>query len=191
MDHELDARFDKARQWHEEAKALRKVLLGCDLTEEKKWYQPCYTHDGWNIAIIGRMKDHLTLSFFAGALLKDPQGVLEWPGPNSRQGKVLRLTSSAQVEKLAPVIEAYVAEAIGNAKAGRKVEPAAAPDRSEELERKLEEDAKYRRAFDALTPGRQRSWCLHFSSAKQAATREVRIDRARERILAGKGWNER
>lgn len=191
MNETLDTQFDDATLWREEAKALRAVLLETGLTEARKWGQPCYTHGGANIAIIQRMKDFLALAFFKGALLKDPEGVLEWPGPNSRHGKRIRFTSRDDVARLAPVVRACVAEAIEAERSGLKVEASDAFDLPDELEAALGGDADLRKAFEALTPGRQRGWCLHFSQPKQSATRMARIEKARERILAGKGMHDR
>ena len=191
MNSELTSQFDTARLWREEAKALRKVLLESGLTEERKWGKPCYTHDGANVAIIQRMKDFLALMFFKGGLLKDPGGMLEAQGPNSRAGYRLRFTSVAEVTDRTQAVKTLVKQAIAAEKGGLKIEKADAPELPEELVHRFVEDTELREAFEALTPGRQRSWSLHFSQAKQSATRIARIDKAREKILAGKGWNER
>lgn len=45
-------------------------------------------------------------------------------------------------------------------------------------------------AFHALTPGRQRAYNLHFSAAKQSATRQSRIAKCTPLILCGKGLND-
>ncbi len=190
MNPELNHDFETAELWRDEAIALRAVLARCDLREERKWDQPCYTHEGKNIAIIQRFKDFLSLMFFKGALMKDPEGILRSQGKESRSVLRLELTSVSQIEDLATVIAAYVDEAIAVEKSGRRVEPAETPDYPEELIAAMEADPFLQEAFEALTPGRQRSYLLHFNAAKQAGTRASRIKKCRGKILAGKGFNE-
>jgi len=188
---ESDKSFADARLWQQEAETLREILLECGLTEELKWRQPCYTHDGRNICIIQRMKDVLALLFFKGALLKDADGVLEVQGPNSRAGYRMRFTRVADVSRMAGSVKAFVREAIEIERAGLKVEPAADPDYPAELSNRLEEGAQFKAAFGALTPGRQRGYILHFSDAKQSKTRAARIEKCRSKILEGKGLHDR
>ena len=191
MNKKVDPAFRKATLWQEEAQALREVLLGCDLVEELKWGKPCYTSDGRNIVIIQRMKDFLALMFFKGALLKDPQGVLERQGPNSRSGFRMRFTSVEEVDGRADIIRAYIREAVQIEKDGKTVEKAAGPELPEELLRKFKEDPDLKTAFGRLTPGRQRGYALYFSDAKQSKTRVARIEKSRARILDGKGIHDR
>lgn len=191
MTSELDRQFDNAKKWRAEAIALRKVLLDCGLDEERKWAKPCYVHDGDNICIIQRMNDFLALLFFKGALLDDPDGLLERQGPNSRSGFRMRFTSEADVKKSKKAVKDFVAQAIKAEKEGRKVKKAPPPKPPAELVDALDDDPEFREAFEALTPGRQRGYLLHFSDAKQSKTRVSRIARARMKIIARKGHNER
>ena len=186
----LEKSFDSARLWRQEANELRKILLSAGLTEELKWGKPCYTYDGKNICIIQRMNSFLALLFFKGALLKDPDNVLEVQGANSRNGYRMRFTSVKDVAKMAKSVKAYVGEAIEVEKAGLKVEKASRLDYPEELVDKFAEDSELRAAFDKLTPGRKRGYALYFSDAKQSKTRVARIERCRSKILAGKGFQE-
>lgn len=189
---DVDELFGQATRWRLEALALREILLECGLTEELKWSKPCYTHDGKNICIIQRMKGFLALMFFKGALLEDPDGVLEVQGAHSRSGYRLRYTSVDDVETKAKSVEALVRAAIAIEKAGLKVEPAAGKlEYPRELRDKFAEDPALEAAFERLTPGRQRGYILHFSDAKQAKTRAARIDKHRARIIAGRGLNDR
>lgn len=187
----LEKSFDSARLWRQEANELRSILLRCGLTEEFKWGKPCYTHNGKNICIIQRMKGFLALLFFKGALLKDPDNVLQVQGPNSRGGYRMRFTSVRDVAKMAKSVKAFVREAIAVEKAGLKVEAASDLEYPEELVDKLAEDSELKAAFDKLTPGRKRGYVLHFSDAKQSKTRVARIGKSRPGILAGKGFQER
>jgi uncharacterized protein YdeI (YjbR/CyaY-like superfamily) len=161
-----------------------------DLTEELKWGKPCYAYDGKNICIIQRMSGFLALLFFKGALLKDPDDVLEVQGVNSRAGYRMRFSSVQDVAKMAKSIKACVREAIEVETVGLKVEAAPDLEYPEELVDILAEDPELKTAFARLTLGRKRGYVLHFSDAKQPKTRVARIGRCRSRILAGKGFQE-
>ncbi len=187
----LNKLFGSARLWRQEANELRKIVLRAGLTEELKWGKACYTHDGKNICIIQRMKGFLALLFFKGALLKDPDNVLEVQGANSRGGYRMRFTSVQDVAKMAKSVKDYIREAIEVERAGLKVEKASDLQYPEELVDKFAEDAPLRAAFEKLTPGRKRGYVLHFSDAKQSKTRVARIEKYRSRILTGKGLQER
>jgi uncharacterized protein YdeI (YjbR/CyaY-like superfamily) len=187
---EVDAYIGQSERWPEEMIALRPILLGCGLTEDIKWGKPCYGYGGKNIVILQEMKDFLSLMFFKGALLRDPEGVLEEQGPNSRSARRIRLTSVEDVVRLAETIEAYVGEAVGVEEAGLEMGEAPAVVLAEELRRRLDADPEFRAAFEALTPGRQREYNLFVSAARQAATRIARVDRYAPKILDGKGLRD-
>ena len=179
-------------RWHDELAALRAILNDSGLCEEFKWRSPVYTHDGHNVALVWGFKDHAALGFFKGVLLKDKAGILVAQGENSRSTRVVKVTSVAQVTRLAPTLAAYLTEAIGIEKAGLKVDlPKDDLDYPAELVDRLDADDRFRAAFEALTPGRRRSWVLHFSQAKQSETRISRIEKAAGKIFAGKGLNDR
>ena len=165
--------------------------MGCGLTEEIKWGQPCYSHDNKNIVILQEMNDFLALMFFKGALLNDPANALEDQGPNSRSARRIRFTSVEQVMRLSDTIAAYVDQAIAVEEAGLSVGPPPELSLVEELQNRFDGDRALKAAFEALTPGRQREYNLYFSSAKQARTRETRIDKYRQKILDGKGFRDR
>ena len=188
---QVDKSFGNTERWWREADELREILLDCGLTEELKWGQPCYMHQGKNICIIQRMKDFLALLFFKGALLKDPDDVLERQGPNSRAGFRMRFTGVQDVVRTAGSIRAYIHEAIEVEKAGLKVEKETDFAYPGELVDQLDADPDFKAAFDRLTPGRQRGYVLHFSGAKQSKTRAARVERYRRKILDGKGFHDR
>ena len=191
MNPEVDACIRRSDKWPEEMAGLRPILLGCGLTEEIKWRKPCYSHEGRNIVILQEMKEFLALMFFKGALLKDPEGVLEKQGPNSRSARRIRFTSVEEVTRLAETVEAYVEEAIAVEEAGQKVGPAPEPVLVLELQSRLDRDPALRAAFEALTPGRRREYNLYFSGARQAKTRAARVGKYVPKILAGKGFRDR
>ena len=181
--------FAKPQQWQAEFNALRRILLDCQLTEELKWRQPCYTFDGRNIVILSGFKAFCALGFFQGSLMPDPQGLLVSPGENSRAAKMLRFTSLAEITSRETLIADYVRAAISVAQSGAKVDFSANKTvvYPAELEAAFAEDDDYRTAFEAMTPGRRRGWVLQFVSAKQSTTRTARIVRAKDSVLRGLG----
>jgi uncharacterized protein YdeI (YjbR/CyaY-like superfamily) len=183
-----------AEPWQDVLEQLRRIVLEGGLTEEEKWGSPCFTADGGNVVILAPMKDSCGLSFFKGALLEDPEGILVKAGANTRSGRLIRFEDVDQVRALEPVLKAYVREAADLERAGAKVD--FAKDRDdvpvpEELTAAFADDPAFAAAFEGLTPGRRRGWMIHFSGAKQSATRASRIAKAKPRILAGKGMHDR
>jgi len=187
----VDTYIRRSENWPEEMAELRPILLSCGLTEEIKWGKPCYSHRGKNVVILQEMKEFLALMFFKGALLNDSEGVLEDQGPNSRSGRRIRFTSVEEVAELTDAVTAYIHEAIVVEKKGLDVGPAPELVFIEELQNRLDQDPAFKAAFEALTLGRQREYNLYFSSAKQAKTREARVEKHAPRILAGKGFRDR
>jgi uncharacterized protein YdeI (YjbR/CyaY-like superfamily) len=187
----VDAYVSRSTAWPAEIAALRPILLECGLTEAVKWGKPCYAIDGKNVAIIQEMKDFLALMFFEGALLDDPDGVLEDQGPNSRSARRVTFASVADVQRLAPSVVTLVERAVEVERSGRTIAPPADLVLVDELQRALDDDPELRAGFDRLTPGRQREYDLHVRGAKQAATREARITKLADRIRAGRGLRDR
>ncbi|MDH5293896.1 MAG: YdeI/OmpD-associated family protein [Acidimicrobiia bacterium] len=187
----VDAYIQRSELWPDELSATRAILLEAGLSEGIKWGKPCFSHDGHNIVIAQEMKHFLSLMFFKGALLRDPENVLVAQGPNSRSAKRMEFTSVDDVSQRAATLAAYVEEAIDIEEAGLEVEPTPPPTLVDELRARLDRDPQFKAAFEALTPGRQREYNLHFSAAKQAATREARIEKYAGKILAGKGFRDR
>lgn len=188
----VDAYLDKTTRWQKELKQLRAIALDCLLTEEFKWRVPCYAFQNANIVLLGSFKDCCTFSFFKGTLLQDPEGILVSPGENSQSVKMAKFTSLEEIIRLKPVLKAYLFEAIEVEKAGLKVELTKSTnlDFPEELEKIMETNAAFKKAFLALTPGRQRAYNLFFTAAKQSKTREARIEKYIPQILAGKGISD-
>jgi len=191
MTPEVDAFLEKAEKWHAELTKLRAILLAGGLSEGIKWRQPCYSYEGNNVAIIGELKDSCTLSFFKGAQFKDPQGILTKPGENTQSARVIRFTSGKEIDKLKSVLKSLVEEGIELEKSGAKFEFKKEPEPiPAELEEVFRKDSAFGKAFDALTPGRQRAYLLFFNAAKQSKTRTSRIEQYRERIFDCKGIND-
>lgn len=176
-------------RWKSEIAEARRVLAGLGMTEERKWGKPTFTMDGKNIVILQGFKEYFALGFFQGALLKDPRKVLVQLG-QTQAARVMKFTGAKEIAARAAIIKAYVREAIAIAKSGKQVPKRTTSDFPvpKELTEKFQGDPRFKRAFEALTPGRQRSYLYHFAAAKQSATRRARIEKAIPAILEGKGF---
>jgi uncharacterized protein YdeI (YjbR/CyaY-like superfamily) len=181
-----------AEKWQREIDSLRKIALGCDLVEELKWGKPCFTHQNKNVAIIIPLKESCALSFFKGALLKDPGHILKKIGQHTQAGRWVKFTSVKEISALRPTLKRYLDEAIHVQKSGKKVRLRKATEYvvPEELQVRLNASRELKAAFEALTPGRRRSYVFHISSAKQAKTRVARAEKCVPMILSGRGFNE-
>jgi uncharacterized protein YdeI (YjbR/CyaY-like superfamily) len=182
----------KVHFWPRELKFLRKIMLDCGLTEEVKWDVPCYTYQNSNIAIVAAFKESATVSFFKGALLSDSEMILEKPGEHTQAARLIRFKDIKKIAELEDTLKAYVFEAIEIEKAGLKVKskPVSEFDVPEELTSAFKLNPDLKKAFNSLTPGRQKAYLLHFSSAKQSKTREARIEKWIPKIMMGKGFLE-
>jgi uncharacterized protein YdeI (YjbR/CyaY-like superfamily) len=178
-------------RWQAEIAELKGILSGFGLSEECKWGKPCYSINGKNIVIIQGFKEYCALGFFQGALLKDPKKLLVQLG-QVQAARVMKFTSAREIATKAATIKAYVREAMAVERAGMKVrtKPPELPV-PEELKEKFRRDPRFKRAFEALTPGRQRGYLFHFAGAKQSATKTARIEKAMAAIFEGRGLLER
>ena len=182
----------KVVRWQAELVALRALVLATGLHEQVKWGCPCYDLDGKNVLMVSAYREYACISFFAGSLLADDAGLLQSPGPNSQAARLLKFTSPEELSARRPVVERLVAQAIELARSGAKVQFAREPEPIPgELRELLDADPALRAAFDALTPGRQRSHILQVAGAKQATSRRARAERCAPKILAGKGFLDR
>jgi uncharacterized protein YdeI (YjbR/CyaY-like superfamily) len=192
MNSSIDFFFRKAKQWKPEYETLRILLLECGLTEEAKWGVPCYTYEGNNIVLMHGFKDYCALLFFKGALMKDVAGILVAQTENVQSGRQIRFAHLQEIIEMEPILKDYVAEAIAVEKAGLKVEfkKTAEFTMPDELQTRFDQEPDFKAAFEGLTPGRQRGYLLYFAGAKQAKTRESRIEKCIPKILEGKGLND-
>jgi uncharacterized protein YdeI (YjbR/CyaY-like superfamily) len=188
----VDALLRRATKWKEEFERLRTIALDCQLTEEVKWYQPCYTFQKRNVVLIHGFNEYCALLFFKGVLLKDPKRILIQQTENVQAGRQIRFTNVRDIAKLEPVLKAYIRQAIEVEKAGLKVKLKKTADFKipNEFKNKLDELPALKTAFEALTPGRQRGYIFHFSQPKQSKTREARIERCMQQIFNGKGLDD-
>ena len=179
----VDFYFIKAKKWQKEYLLLRSLVLECGLIEELKWGCPCYTFNKTNIVLIHGFKDYCALLFFKGALLNDAKAILVQQTENVQAARQLRFTGVKEIVKMKTLLKTYVYEAIEVEKAGLKVElkKTAEFKMPEEFQKALNKNPALKTAFTTLTPGRQRAYLLHFSSAKQSATREARIEKCKKK----------
>lgn len=192
MNPKIDEYIAKAKKWQAEMEELRKIILDCGLTEELKWRAPCYTYKGKNMVMIAPFKDCCALSFIKGVLLADTYNLLVSPGVNSQSVRFAKFTTVADIKKNKVNLKAYIFEAIVAEDAGLKVDFKESTDLvfPEELLDIFAKNRELKKAFEALTPGRQRAYNMHFSAAKQSQTRMSRIENNMPRIIAGKGLND-
>jgi uncharacterized protein YdeI (YjbR/CyaY-like superfamily) len=209
MNPKVDKYLSKAKKWQEELEQLRMIVLDCGLTEELKWGVPCYTYPTGsstslpartgrrafqesNIVLIHAFKEYCALLFFKGALLNDAHGILIQQTKNVQAARQIRFTNVREIVKMKPILNTYIHEAIEVEKAGLKVDFKKTTEFiiPEEFQNKSDEFPALKTAFDALTPGRQRAYMLHFSAPKQSKTRESRIEKCMQQILNGKGLND-
>lgn len=193
LNDKAEAFFTRAKDWHDEYKALRAIILkNEDLTEDYKWMHPCYTLNGKNVVLIHGFKDYCALLFHKGALMKDPKHQLIQQTKNVQAARQLRFTSLAQIEAESDMILDYVNEAVDIERAGKKVEMKKTEDYDmpQELQAALEADEQLKAAFNKLTPGRQRQYMYFIGQAKREATRKARVEKYKAHILEGKGMND-
>lgn len=192
MEKTVDAYLENNSQWNAELIQLRRIVLACNLEEVVKWGVPCYTYQNKNILLFHSFKEFCGIGFFKGSLLQDLEKILSKPGENSQASRILRFKSTKEILEVEQHIKAYIFEAIEVEKAGLKVQMKSTNEYEKpiELETIFNETPALKQAFEALTPGRQRGYLLHFSSAKQAETRVSRIEKCKSKILAGKGFND-
>lgn len=181
-----------AKKWQKETEKLRKIALECDLTEELKWGKSCFTFEKKNVAIVIPLKESCALSFFKGALLKDEKGLLKKIGEHTQAGRWIKFTSVKEITALQKSLKDYLYEAIAIEESGKRVPKKAASEYviPEELQARLDKSPQLKAAFEALTPGRRKSYFFHIAGAKQAKTREARAEKCEPIILSGRGFNE-
>jgi uncharacterized protein YdeI (YjbR/CyaY-like superfamily) len=193
MNRKVDGYLSKAKQWREEMTRLREIVCGVpELVEEMKWGHPCYTFEGGNVVLIHGFKEYCALLFFKGALLKDGKGILVQQTENVQGARQVRFRSVEEIGKLERVLRDYIKEAVEVERRGLKVEfkGTAAFEMVEEFRKRLNGDGRLKKAFEALTPGRQRGYLLYFAQAKQSTTREARVEKCVPRILEGMGLKD-
>jgi len=192
MNPKADFFFHKESQWQKEYEKLRMIILDCGLAEELKWGVPCYTFEKRNIVLMHGFKEYCALLFFKGVLLDDPEDILIQQTENVQAARQVRFISVDQIARMAAILKSYIYEAIEVERAGLQVKYKKTADYGipEELQNKLAKSSALKKAFYALTPGRQRAYIFYFSQPKQSKTREARIEKYLNQILNGKGLDD-
>lgn len=188
----VDWFYEKPTKWQEEYRQLRTIALSCGLVEELKWGVPCYTHKGKNIVLIHGFKEYCAILFPKGVFLKDAKHILIQQTEHVQTARQVRFTNLKEIVKLAPVLKAYIFEAVEVEKAGLKIKKKETSDFkiAEEFKIKLEKISQLKKSFYSLTPGRQRSYLFYFSQPKLSKTREERVEKCIPKILSGKGLDD-
>jgi uncharacterized protein YdeI (YjbR/CyaY-like superfamily) len=192
MNPKVDWYFSKNEKWEKEIKKLRTIILDTGLNEELKWGCPCYMLEKSNIVLIHVFKEYCAVLFFKGALLNDPYNILIQQTENVQSARQIRFTNVKEIVKMEKIIKAYIYEAIEVERAGLKVKLKKTSEYKmpEEFQKQLDKKAALKKAFEALTPGRQRQYIFYFSQAKQSRTREARVEKYMKQILNGKGLDD-
>jgi len=192
MNPKVDWYFEKNEKWQKETRKLRTIILDCGLTEELKWGCPCYTYESRNVVLIHVFKEYCAVLFFKGALLADPDGILIQQTENVQAARQVRFTNIKEVKERERILKTYIYEAIEVERAGLQVKLKKTKDFKipEEFQTKLDKMPSLKKAFDALTPGRQRGYIFHFSQPKLSKTREARVEKYLKQILSGKGLDD-
>jgi len=192
MNPKVDWYFEKNEKWQKEIRKLRTIILDCGLTEELKWGCPCYTYESRNVVLIHVFKEYCAVLFFKGALLADPDGILIQQTENVQAARQVRFTNIKEVKERERILKTYIYEAIEVERAGLQVKLKKTKDFKipEEFQTKLDKMPSLKKAFDALTPGRQRGYIFHFSQPKLSKTREARVEKYLKQILSGKGLDD-
>ncbi|MGB7341686.1 MAG: YdeI family protein [Phototrophicaceae bacterium] len=193
MSAKVDQFLSRAEQWQAEFEQLRVILLDCGLSEAFKWGKPCYTFQDSNIVLMHGFKDYCALLFFKGVLMQDPDDILVAQTENVQATRQIRFPNLQAIVSMEATLKAYIAEAIRVEASGLEVDfkDTEQFDFPDELQAMFDEHPDFAEAWEALTPGRQRGYLLHFSSAKQSKTRISRIEKFMPKIFEGKGWNDR
>jgi|SRR5579872_5100889 len=192
MNPKVDAYLTKVPKWQKELTALRGIILECGLTEELKWSTPVYTFNGKNVIALNALKEYCALGFFKGALLSDSESILSRVSEHTQGVRLVRFTDVHEIVRLRAILTAYIFEAVEVEKSGLQLDfqDRVALDVPEELKTQFKKLPKLKKAFTALTPGRQRAYLMYFNSAKQSKTRTDRIAKNIPRILKGQGLND-
>jgi len=192
MNPKVDWFFAKDTKWQKEYEKLRTIVLDCGLMEELKWGCPCYVFEKTNVVLIHGFKDYCAWLFFKGALLNDPNGILIQQTENVQSARQIRFTTIKEIVKMEKVLKSYIYEAIEVERVGLKVKLKKTSDfkMPEEFKKQLDKKAGLKKAFEALTPGRQRAYIFYFSQAKQSKTREARVEKYLKQIMSGKGLED-
>jgi len=184
--------MDKNKNWQNELEFLRSIIIKTELIKTKKWGGEVYTINNGNVLMIGAFKNYVSLWFFNGVFLKDPYQVLG----NAQEGKTkaLRHWKFSSVDEMdeKKILE-YIQEAIENEKKGLKWKPEKSEgiETPEILNEAFSTDKSFEKAFEELTPFKQKEYVEYIASAKREATKISRLEKIKPMILNGVGLNDK
>ncbi|MEA4935971.1 MAG: YdeI/OmpD-associated family protein [Paludibacter sp.] len=179
-------------QWQEELNLIKSIIRQTELEETIKWGTEVYTYNGKNVVSCGAFKNFLSLWFYNGVFLKDKYNVLV----SAQEGKTKalrqwRFTSMDEIDEK-KILE-YILEAIENEKEGRtwKAEKSTTLGIPEGLLKVFQNNDELKKAFDGLTPYKQKEYTEFIESAKREETRNARLAKIEPMILNGIGLHDK
>ena len=186
----VDAYIEKKSNWTETLNRLRDIIASAGLKESVKWGGPVYTIDGKNILGLGAFKNFVSLWFFQGALLADPNNVLV----NAQEGKTKALRQwrfGASDNIPTTQVKLYIEEAINNHKKGLTIKPSKAVKKPlllpDELSQVLANNIALNLKFESLNLSSKRELADFIQSAKRPETKARRLEKVVDLIERGKG----
>lgn len=181
----------KVNKWRTELETLRSIVLQHELKEELKWGAPCYTYNGKNIILLSALKDAVVMSFLKGSLIEDKNNILQKAGLNSNVARIIKFKNVNDIISIKQELNNFIKAAIDVENKGLKISKQTNDIKLPiELEECFKADAALKKAFLALTPGKQRGYIIYFMQPKQVETRIKRIEKCREKIINGEGLND-
>jgi len=178
--------------WHEVLSLLRRILDQTILEKTNKWGGEVYTLNGKNIIGIAPFKSYISVWFYQGVYLSDPNKVLV----NAQHGKTKalrqwRFYSLQDIDEKALI--RYIDEAIQNERDGKVWKPVkkGRTPLPEELLAWLVNDKDTQMAFNNLPAYKQTEYAEYIESAKKEETRNNRIQKIIPLIKEGKGLNDK
>lgn len=183
---------DYNSQWQDELAALKSIIQKTGLKMAIKWGAEVYTHKGKNVVSYYGFKNYFAMWFYNGVFLEDKHKVLV----NAQEDKTKalrqwRFGSKAEIDE--KLILEYIHEAIKNEDEGKVWKPEKTNELivPETLKQALISDNEIEKAFNKLTPYKQKEYVEYIESAKREETKLARVDKIIPMILQGIGLNDK
>lgn len=183
--------LEKNHAWREEIDTLRDILAKTELSEAIKWGAPAYLLDKKILIGIGAFKNHLGLWFHQGVFLKDTHKKLVNAQETTKALRQWRMEKGDPIDE--DLVLAYVHESIENCLAGKEIKPERKTGVSipPELDTLLKGNSDLKKAFDSLTPGKQREYAGYIAEAKRDATKLSRLEKITPMVISGVGLHDK
>lgn len=190
----VDEYIQKKTQWSKELGIIRKILNNSELGENYKWSVPVYTINGKNVIGLAGWKKYFGIWFFQGVFLKDKHQILINAQEDKTKGlRQLRYHSIEDIDET--ILREYIEEAIQNQKDGLEIKAERTKKKDitipPELLQQFSNVENLEKAFNKLTPGKQKDYAEHIASAKQEKTKLSRLEKITPMILEGKGLHDK